>query len=157
MAKEMERRFLVRSDDWLETVQSRSFIVQFYLAVSSERSVRLRISDDREARLTLKFGADTAMCDEFEYSVPLKDAREMMPFAIGAVIRKTRHLVGHQGHLYEIDVFDEPFKGLIIAELETQDRVPAEKLPAWVGREITGEFRYSNASLALNGIPEPNS
>jgi CYTH domain-containing protein len=155
MAKEIERKFLVASSAWRPAVQSSTLIIQFYLAISSERSIRLRISDGKKAKLTLKFGSDLAARDEFEYPVPLDEAREMMQFAIGAVIRKTRHHVRHNGYLYEVDVFAEPFDDLIVAELETPDQVPPEKLPAWLGREVTGEIRYSNASLALNGFPEP--
>ncbi len=155
MAKEIERKFLLRSAAWRPAVQSSTLIVQFYLAISSERSIRLRISDGARAVLTLKFGSDLVARDEFEYPVPLAEAREMMQFAVGTVIRKTRHRVRHNGYLYEIDVFAEPLEGLAVAELETPDRVPPEMLPAWLGREVTGEIRYSNASLALNGFPEP--
>ena len=154
MAKEIERKFLVCDDAWRRAVESSVAIVQFYLAASAERSVRLRISDGTSARLTLKFGADLAERDEFEYAVPLADAREMMPFALGNVIRKTRHNVRHGGHLYEIDVFAAPFDGLVIAELETPDAVAPDLLPAWIDREITGEARYSNAAMALNGFTD---
>jgi CYTH domain-containing protein len=154
MAKEIERKFLVRSDAWRTAVESSALIVQFYLAISSERSIRIRIKDGRTARLTLKFGSDTRIRDEFEYPVPLDEAREMMQFATGALIRKTRHNVRHQGYLYEIDVFNGDLDGLIVAELETADTVEDARLPEWLGREVTGEIRYSNASLALNGFPE---
>jgi CYTH domain-containing protein len=157
MAKEIERKFLVRDGAWQPAVESSILIVQFYLAISAERSIRLRISDGDRAKLTLKFGSDLAERDEFEYPVPLDEAREMMRFAVGIVIRKTRHHVRHNGYLYEIDVFAEPFEGLVVAELETPDRVPPEMLPAWLGREVTGEIRYSNASLALNGFTEAAS
>jgi CYTH domain-containing protein len=62
--------------------------------------------------------------------------------------------VRHQGYLYEIDVFNGDLDGLIVAELETADTVEDGRLPGWLGREVTGEIRYSNASLALNGFPE---
>lgn len=154
MAKEIERKFLVRDGSWLKAVEARIAIVQFYLAISAERSIRVRVSDARSAKLTLKFGSDQAERDEFEYALPLADAEEMAAFAIGATIRKTRHHVRHRNYLYEIDVFADALDGLVVAELETPDRVPGEMLPSWLGREVTGELRYSNASLALNGYPE---
>jgi CYTH domain-containing protein len=154
MAKEIERKFLVQGEAWRAAVESSALIVQFYLAISSERSIRIRIKDGRTARLTLKFGSNTRIRDEFEYPVPLDEAREMMQFATGALIRKTRHCVRHQGYLYEIDVFNGDLDGLIVAELETADTVDDGRLPGWLGREVTGEIRYSNASLALNGFPE---
>ena len=154
MAKEVERKFLVRDEGWRKAVERSVSIIQFYLAISSERSIRLRISDGRAAKLTLKFGSDMRIRDEFEYPVPLAEAREMMGFAVGNVIRKVRHHVRHRGYVYEVDVFNSTLDGLVVAELENKDIVPDDKLPAWLGREVTGELRYSNASLALNGIPE---
>ncbi|RVA26060.1 CYTH domain-containing protein, partial [Mesorhizobium sp. M7A.F.Ca.CA.004.11.2.1] len=116
--------------------------------------VRIRISDGGSAKLTLKFGSKARERDEFEYSIPLSEAVEMLDFAIGRVIEKTRHHVRHRGYLYEIDVFGGPLAGLVIAELETPEDVPDEMLPDWLGREVTGESKFYNASLALGGIPE---
>ncbi len=79
----------------------------------------------------------------------------MMQFALGRVICKTRHHVRHGGYLYEVDVFADALDGLVIAELETPDAVADALLPPWLGREVTGDMRFSNASLALNGYPEP--
>ena len=154
MAKEIERKFLVTDRSWLADVGNKIAIVQFYLAITAERSIRLRISDGTSARLTLKFGSDLSVRDEFEYKVPLADAREMMALAIGSVIAKTRHHVRHRDHLYEVDVYAGDLAGLVVAELETPDVVPDDALPGWLGREITGEMRFSNASLALNGLTE---
>jgi CYTH domain-containing protein len=154
MAKEIERKFLVKDGSWRSATEASIAIVQFYLAISYERSIRVRISDGKKAKLTLKFGSDLRARDEFEYPLPLAEAREMLSFAIGTVIRKTRHHVRHETYLYEVDVFNGELEGLVVAELETADKVPDALLPAWLGREVTGELRYSNASLALNGFPE---
>lgn len=154
MAKEVERKFLVKDVAWRDAVEDSIAIVQFYLAISSERSIRLRISNGKSAKLTLKFGSDLKQRDEFEYPVPLADAHEMLGFAIGTVIRKTRHHVRHENYLYEVDVFNGELDGLVVAELETTDKVADALLPPWLGEEVTGELRYSNASLALNGFPE---
>lgn len=154
MAKEVERKFLVRDESWRKAVERSVAITQFYLAISSERSIRMRISDGKAAKLTLKFGSDLRVRDEFEYPVPLAEAREMMAFVVGNIIRKTRHHVRHCGYVYEVDVFGDVLDGLVVAELETKDSVPDALLPAWLGREVTGQLRFSNASLALNGFPE---
>jgi adenylate cyclase len=154
MATEVERKFLVKSEAWRSQVEKTIDIVQFYLAVSSDRSVRLRISDGGAARLTLKFGSHLPVREEFEYEVPLADALEMQPQAVGTVIEKIRHHVRHRGYLYEVDVFVGRLDGLIVAELETADNVPMGLLPPWLGREVTGDMRYSNAMLALSDMPE---
>ena len=153
MAREVERKFLVRDGSWQERAEARIAMVQFYLAITGERSVRVRISDGSKAKLTLKFGSDLSARDEFEYEIPLADAKEMQAFALGKVIAKTRHHVRHGGYLYEIDVFSGVLDGLVVAELETPDKVEDDALPDWLGSEITGDIRYSNASLALNGFP----
>ncbi|TPM35470.1 CYTH domain-containing protein [Mesorhizobium sp. B2-3-3] len=154
MGKEVERKFLVSSTAWRELVEADIRILQFYLATAPGRTVRIRISDGAAAKLTLKFGHAARERDEFEYPIPLADALEMLDFAIGRVIEKTRHHVRHRGYLYEVDVFGGGLAGLVVAELETPEDVPDEMLPDWLGREVTGEQKFYNASLALGGIPE---
>ena len=154
MAKEIERKFLVLDERWRDLVEEEIRIRQFYVAAGPGRTVRIRISDGATAVLTLKFSGRGRGRDEFEYPVPLAEAEEMQSFAIGRVIEKTRCHVHHGGYLYEVDVFGGELAGLVIAELETPDDVPAEALPAWLGREVTHEGRYYNASLALREVPE---
>jgi adenylate cyclase len=154
MAKEIERKFLVADRRWRDLVEEEIRIRQFYLAIDAGRTVRIRISDGATAALTLKFSGQGRGRDEFEYPVPLAEALEMQGFAIGRVIEKTRCHVHHGGYLYEVDVFGGDLAGLVIAELETPDHVPAEQLPPWLGREVTHEGRYYNASLALREVPE---
>lgn len=150
MAKEVERKFLVKSDAWRAHVERSIAIRQFYLSIAADRSIRVRVSDNSKARLTLKFGAGLPERDEFEYDIALHDAIAMLEFAVGAVIDKTRHHIRHEGYLYEVDVFSGELEGLIVAELETPDIVPDDRLPSWLGREVTGDQRYSNAVLALS-------
>ncbi|UVK39576.1 CYTH domain-containing protein [Mesorhizobium sp. AR10] len=154
MGKEVERKFLVSNAEWKDLVEADIRIRQFYLAAAPGRSVRVRISDGASAMLTLKFGSRARERDEYEYPIPLAEAQEMLAFAIGHVIEKTRHHVRHRGYLYEVDVFSGMLSGLVVAELETPEDVPDEMLPDWLGREVTGEQRFYNASLALGGIPE---
>ncbi|MDX8483090.1 CYTH domain-containing protein [Mesorhizobium sp. VK24D] len=154
MGKEVERKFLVLGNAWQHLVEAEIRIRQFYLAAAPGRTVRVRISDGASAMLTLKFGDKARERDEFEYPIPLAEAEELMAFAIGRVIEKTRHHVRDRGYLYEVDVFGGALAGLVIAELETPEDVPEEMLPDWLGREVTGESRFYNASLAFGGIPE---
>ena len=150
MAEEIERKFLVSGNGWRARIQIR----QFYLSAAGGRSVRVRVSDGTSAMLTLKFGGVGRRRDEFEYAIPLSDAEDMQAFALGRVIEKTRCHVRHRGHLYEVDIFGGPLAGLLIAELETPDDVPDDRLPEWLGQEVTDDPRYYNASLALGDLPE---
>lgn len=153
VAKEIERKFLLSSPAWRELVDSEIRIEQFYLAALPGRTIRIRISDRNSAVLTVKFSGKGRGRDEFEYPVPLAEAREMQEFALGRVIEKTRHHVRHGGYLYEVDVFEGELAGLIVAELETPDIVHDEDLPSWLGSEVTQDGRYYNATLALGEKP----
>lgn len=150
MAKEVERKFLVKSEAWRDGVERAISIRQFYLAVGVDRSIRIRISDRTRAKLTLKFGAGQKERDEFEFDIPLHDALSMLEFSVGTVIEKIRYHVAHNGYLFEVDVYSGDLDGLIVAELETPDDVADSLLPSWIGREVTGDQRYSNAVLALS-------
>jgi CYTH domain-containing protein len=148
MAKEIERKFLVRSDGWRSETQSKSLLKQCYIASMDDRSVRVRILDGEKARLTIKIGRGALTRDEFEYDIPVADAEELMQQAIGLVIEKTRYRVPYDGFIWEVDVFAGAHRGLVIAEVEMASETDDPSLPSWLGREVTGDFRYSNQSLA---------
>lgn len=97
MAKEIERKFLVKTSDWRAAVGEATAISQFYVTAGEARSVRVRIVDGERAKLTIKFGGAARTRDEFEYPIPLADARDMERFALGNIIQKTRHKVPHGG------------------------------------------------------------
>jgi adenylate cyclase len=153
MPTESERKFLVQSEAWRDAATQATAIRQFYLVAEADRSLRVRLKEDR-AILTLKLGSAARERDEFEYPLAPEDAQRMEAFALGTVIEKTRHLVPHGGHVYEVDAFSGGLAGLVLAELETADDVADADLPAWVGREVTADGAYYNASLALRGMPE---
>ena len=96
MAKEIERKFLVADPAWRALVEAEIRIRQFYLSAGPNRTIRIRISDDSDAALPLKFSGHGRGRDEFTYPVPLAEAEEMRAFALGRVIEKTRHHVRHR-------------------------------------------------------------
>lgn len=146
MGKEIERKFLVLNDGW-RTGQPGYACRQGYLYAGERGTVRVRAMDDR-AYLTVKGKATGISRDEFEYEIPLADAEIMLTLCEGLIIEKTRYLVPHQGHTWEVDVFDGANAGLIIAELELSDAAEAFELPAWVGDEVSLDRRYTNAYLS---------
>ncbi len=147
MAKEIERKFLVRGDHWRDSVSERLILRQGYIASMADRSVRIRLTDDTKATLTIKIGKAMTR-DEFEYEIPVDDAEELLETAIGLVIEKPRHKVQFKGFTWEVDVFRGAHRGLVIAEVEMDDESDNPELPDWIGREVTGEYRYSNQALA---------
>lgn len=154
MAREVERKFLVSGDGWRQEADRGIIMSQFYLVAEPDRSLRVRLADGSLPILTVKLGSDQRARDEFEYEIPEADAADMRAFARGRVIEKTRYDVRHAGRLYEVDVFHGDLDGLIVVELETEEDVPDDALPAWIGREVTGDPAYYNASLAQSGPPE---
>lgn len=154
MAKEIEQKFLVVGQGWREAATSRTELLQFYLLTGERRSVRVRVADGAMAKLTMKFGGAGRIRDEFEYELPLTDAEEMQAFAIGTPIAKTRHVVPVGKHVWEVDEFAGELAGLVMAEVESVEPVPAAEMPSWVGREVTDDAAFYNLSLALNGLPE---
>ncbi len=155
MGVEIERKFLMSGDGWKSAVESSARLQQGYLSTSAKATVRVRIYDDSEAVLTLKGKPEGLARAEFEYAIPLEDARELMEMAKPNIVEKRRHKVSFGDHLWEIDVFEGQHEGLVLAEVEMQSVEEHVQLPAWIGREVSDDDRYANASLSRNpGIPE---
>ena len=72
---------------------------------------------------------------------------------IGNVIEKTRHIVPLGPRKVEVDIFEGGLAGLAVAEIELESADEAIDLPPFLSREITGDPRYSNMRLALDGRP----
>jgi adenylate cyclase len=150
MRKEIERKYLVQSDAWRDRVQSKEQYQQGYLSTDEERSVRVRVGK-RKAFFTIKGKATGHTRAEFEYSLPLEDAHQLLEhLCVKPLITKTRHKVQVNGLTWEIDEFSGENSPLILAELETKsDKAPKQK-PAWVGEEVTQDPRYLNIHLVTH-------
>ena len=147
MAEEIERKFLVKSDDWRSQVRKSTGFHQGYLCTDTDRNVRIRTKGDK-AMLTVKGKAEGIKRLEFEYEIPMDEAREMLEsLCLPTVIQKTRHLVDHAGLVWEIDEFDGANQGLIVAEVELESEDQEVDLPSWVGDEVTEDPKYLNANL----------
>ena len=152
MGFEIERRFLVRGDAWRGAVTRTRRLVQGYLAREGGVTVRLRLADGA-ARLTIK-GPGGLIRPEFEYDVPPEQAAAMLDLlCAGRRIAKTRHDVPLGGLVWEVDVFEAPLDGLVIAEVELPAADHPLSLPPWAGREVTDDARYANAVLASATAP----
>lgn len=148
MAREIERKFLVVNASWRERVEARHRIRQAYLTLDEQATVRIRVWGRERAALTVKSAMAGIERDEFEYAIPVEDAEAMLALRMGGLVEKTRHDVPHGGHLWEIDVFEGDNEGLEIAEIELGAASEAFERPSWLGEEVTGDPRYSNAALA---------
>jgi adenylate cyclase len=153
MASEIERKFLVEGDGWKAQADRGKAITQAYLASTHKASIRVRITDDAKAVITIKSAGSGTSRLEFEYPIPLDDARELIKLREGRLLEKRRHIVGAGKLKWEIDVFGSDLKGLVIAEIELPNSETEFERPSWLGREITGDKRYYNANLAVGETP----
>ncbi|MHA6690257.1 CYTH domain-containing protein [Devosia sp. A449] len=148
MGLEIERKFLVTSDAWRSAATGSALLRQGYLSSNAKATVRVRSKDDARAVLTLKGAMEGISRAEYEYEIPIDEARELLMLAEPHVIEKRRYLVPFGGLIWEVDEFAGRHRGLIIAEVELSDENQSVPLPAWVGAEVTYDDRYNNASLS---------
>ncbi|WP_375450566.1 CYTH domain-containing protein [uncultured Devosia sp.] len=153
MGREIERKFIVTSQDWRETADGGEAIEQGYLSSNGKATVRVRIFDDKRAIITLKGAVKGITRAEFEYDIPLDDAHEMMEMARPHVLAKRRHKIRHAGLDWVVDVFSGRHQGLVLAEIELEHEAQAVPLPSWAGREVSDDDRYYNASLSQTDAP----
>lgn len=153
MGVEIERRFLVSGTGWRQQAEAPRQFRQAYLANTAAVVVRVRVDADAAAWLTIKSSNAGMARAEFEYAVPVADALQLVEMRTGALIEKQRFVVLVASERWEVDVFAGVLAPLVIAEIELTDEGQAFERPAWLGAEITDDGRYSNASLALNGLP----
>ena len=149
MPIEIERKFLVKSDAFKSLAYSSKQIVQGFLNKDPERTVRIRINEDK-AFLTVKgLSSDDGLSRfEWEKEIPVNEAKDLLTLCDHNLIEKRRYLVKHDNHIIEVDEFYGRWKGLVIAEVELQSENEAIELPDWLGREVTEEVRYYNISLS---------
>lgn len=147
MAKEIERKFLVTDQSYRAMATGRREMSQGYLSVFPGATVRVRVADDR-GYLTVKGVTVGAVREEFEYEIPVDDAREMLSLCGGRVLAKTRWLVpGPDGRIWEVDEFHGALGHLTLAEVELPEADAPVVLPPFVGEEVTGRPEYYNSSL----------
>lgn len=142
MGLEIERKFLVTDESYKTQATSFTIITQGYLSTDPDRTVRIRVAGTR-AWITVKSRNSGCVRCEWEYEIPVDDAREMLTMC-GHTLDKTRYRAGR----WEIDEFHGEHAGLTIAEIELSDEHEAFEKPDFIGEEVTGNPRYYNSSLS---------
>ncbi len=150
---EIERKFLVTDDSWRGLTEGIDYR-QGYLAVTETVTVRVRVGGDM-AVMAIKGPSSSSGLSraEYEFPLPVADATEMIDrLCNGRIVEKTRHRIGHDGFVWEVDEFHGAHEGLVLAEIELESEDQVFEKPAWVGEEVTGDYRYGNAWLASNRL-----
>jgi adenylate cyclase len=145
MGIEIERKFLVTGSDWRNAEPK--YYCQGYLNRDKHRTVRVRIAGD-SGFLTIKGLAIGASRPEFEYAIPLDDAKELLELCEGRIVEKHRRVIAHAGLNWEVDEFLGENEGLVIAEVELTSEDQEIDLPQWVGADVTDDRRYFNSNLS---------
>tara|TARA_B100000945_G_C20081987_1_gene457264 strand:+ start:42 stop:542 length:501 start_codon:yes stop_codon:yes gene_type:complete len=152
MGIEIERRFLVRNEDWRSKVISSENFSQAYLNSNADKwTTRIRLINNNQAFITLKSSINGLINHEFEYPIPTKDAIELLKLS-KYKISKTRYHLKVNKKNWVVDSFNGSNSSLIIAEIELNSESEQIQIPTWCGQEITGIKSLSNSSLAKTSI-----
>lgn len=147
MATEIERKFLTQANtDWAALADSSQQLAQGYLSTNAQAVVRVRIAGE-QAFLTIKGKTEGISRAEFEYSVPVVEAKAMLALCQQPIIEKTRYLIPQGSLCWEVDVFAGANQGLVVAEIELVSEAQAFTRPDWLGEEVSGQLRYYNSNL----------
>lgn len=146
---EIERKFLTTSTAFIQEATQAQKIVQGYLNSHPERTVRVRIKNEK-GFITIKGKGDSTGTTRFEWEkeIGIEEARALIQLCESGVIDKTRYLIPKGNHVFEVDVFEGENRGLIMAEIELSSSNEIFEKPNWLGEEVTTDERYYNAYLS---------
>ena len=145
MAKEIERKYLVKGQDWKQ-LASGIVYRQGYIVTTGTQTVRIRVID-QQGYLTIKGANQGIIRSEFEYPIPVNDAKEMLETLCDRpLIEKIRYKIPQDNLVWEVDEFLGDNAGLVIAEIELTDPQQKISLPPWIDRQVT-DPKYFNSNL----------
>ena len=148
MGIEIERKFLVNKEKWSQvTKEKQSLYRQGYIVSDPAKTIRVRLTD-AAAFLTIKGLTVGTSRTEFEYSIPVADAQQLLDEFCDSVVSKIRYFITYDNKLWEVDEFLGDNEGLMVAEIELESEDESFSLPDWVDKEVTSEKKYSNSNLA---------
>lgn len=150
MPLEIERKFLLDHSKWNKLGKPPGKLYrQGYLMNDVNKTIRIRTSEV-DAFITIKGKTTGATRTEFEYAIPLADAKELLDSYSTGEVSKTRYEIFYQNKLWEVDVFHGDNDGLIVAEIELDSEEEPFDIPDWVTQEVTNDPRYYNANLSMH-------
>ena len=145
---EIERKFLVKNEEFKKEAYQSFHIKQGYLNAHPERTTRVRIKENK-AFITVKGKSSENGLSRFEWEkeIEVEDAEALLKLCEPGKIEKTRYLIKSGKHTFEVDEFYGDNEGLIIAEVEMNSENEKVELPHWLATEVTGEQKYYNSAL----------
>lgn len=148
MGFEIERKYLVDKAELADIISNEkgASIVQGYLNLDPERSVRVRLKN-QQGFITIKGKTQGIKRVEFEYEIPFSEGEELLKLSTHTPIIKTRYEILYKTFIWEVDVFEGKNSGLVIAEIELPDENTRFDLPHWIQKEVSDDIRYYNLAL----------
>ena len=147
MGLEIEHKYKVLNESYKKLSEKSYSIAQGYLCREKERTVRVRVRDDK-GFLTIKGVTNVDSRAEFEYEIPVEEANELLKMCEPVIIEKTRYIVPFDGNIWEVDEFHGVHEGLTIAEIEIPTSDYKYNTPDFVGENVTDDVRYYNSTLS---------
>ena len=149
MGQEIERKYLIKPEKWqaLEKPAGDHYR-QGYLLTDPQKTIRVRVTDTK-AFFTIKDLSVGATRAEYEYEIPVQEAKELLDKFAVSELSKIRYKILYKGKLWEIDEFLGDNEGLIVAEIELQNESETFDTPEWVDREVTEDAKYYNSNLTM--------
>lgn len=146
---EIERKFLVKSDEYKNHSESPERIVQGFLNTHPDRTVRVRIKNGK-GFLAVKGASNESGTTRFEWEteISISEATNLIDLCEGAILEKMRYELCFGPHTFEVDEFLGENKGLVVAEIELGHEDEVFERPDWLGQEVTGEVKYYNSQLS---------
>ena len=148
---EIERKFLLRNDDFKQESFKKERIIQGFLSSVPERTVRVRLIAN-VGFITVKGIGNESGTTRFEWEreISKQEAEKLLEICEAGIIDKERYFVKAGEHIFEIDEFELDNKGLVMAEVELKNEEDSFEKPSWLGEEVTGQIKYYNSSLVKN-------
>ncbi|WP_196887238.1 CYTH domain-containing protein [Aureivirga sp. CE67] len=149
--QEIERKFLVKNDDFKKEAFDKKYIKQAFLNSDKNRTVRVRVKDE-EAFLTIKGISNQEGTTRFEWEkeISVEEATSLFHLCEKGEIEKYRFLIKSGKHTFEVDEFLGENEGLLIAEVELESENETFEKPDWLGKEVTGDIKYYNSCISKN-------
>ncbi len=147
--QEIERKFLVKNEDYKLESTGILHIIQGYLSRDKQRTVRVRISNGH-GFITIKGKSNSSGTTRFEWEkeIPLEEAQQLLDLALPGIIEKIRYIIPIGNNLkFEVDEFLSDHQGLVLAEIELPNENTIFTKPNWLGKEVTGNPNYYNSSM----------
>jgi adenylate cyclase len=146
---EIERKFLVTSQDFKKEAFKNTKIEQGFLNTHKDRTVRVRLIGNQGFITVKGLSSDNGLSRfEWEKEISKEDAKALLKLCEPGRIVKTRYEVECKHHFFEVDVFHGENEGLIIAEVELKKENESFNKPKWIGEEVTGNIKYYNSQLS---------